>query len=136
MSGAISAGVVYASLVFGAGFLLGSIRVPFFVPWLGVRLAELIEMPFMFIIITKSAQYVVRLFALQDRVLTQLLTGFVALELLVGLEVFISIVVFGRTASQFFDRDPISGSVYFGMLCLCALMPYIASYTPKFGSQH
>lgn len=38
-------GVAYFGLVFGAGFLLGCIRVPFLVPRLGARVAELLEMP-------------------------------------------------------------------------------------------
>ena len=102
---------------------------PFIVPWLGERFAELLEIAFMFLIITKSALYVVRVFAIQDRALIRLLTGFTALELLVGVKELISVVVFGRTESESFgDRDSVSGSVYFGMLCSCALMPYISSY--------
>ena len=52
----IKAGMTYFALVFGAGFLLGSIRVPFLVPRLGERAAELIEMPFMFVAIVVSAR--------------------------------------------------------------------------------
>ena len=43
----IKAGIAYFALVFGAGFVLGMIRVPFLVPRLGERVAELVEMPFM-----------------------------------------------------------------------------------------
>ena len=59
------AGIAYFALVFGTGFLLGIIRVPFLVPRLGVRTAELIEMPFMFVAILFAARYVVRRFALK-----------------------------------------------------------------------
>ena len=45
------AGTAYFALVFGAGFVMGAIRVPLLVPRLGERVAELIEMPFMCIVI-------------------------------------------------------------------------------------
>ena len=105
---------------------------PFIVPWLGQRVAELLEMPFMYVIITKSAEYIVRHFALQDRALIRLLAGFTAVELLVGVEELVSVVVFGHRPSDFFtDRDPVSGWIYFGMLGLFAFMPYILSFTKK-----
>lgn len=44
---ALKAVTVYFARVFATGFVLGSIRVPFLVPRLGVRYAELIEMPIM-----------------------------------------------------------------------------------------
>lgn len=58
------AGVAYFALVFGAGFVLGSIRVPILVPRLGERMAELIEMPFMFVVVLCSARFIIRRFAL------------------------------------------------------------------------
>ena len=58
----IKAGMTYFALVFGAGFVLGSIRVPFLVPRLGERAAELIEMPFMFVVILVSARFITNRF--------------------------------------------------------------------------
>ena len=55
----IKAGLAYFALVFGAGFVLGSIRVPFLVPRFGERVAELIEMPIMFVVILVSARFIV-----------------------------------------------------------------------------
>lgn len=40
----VRAGLAYCGLVFGAGFVLGAVRVPFVVPRLGERVAELVEM--------------------------------------------------------------------------------------------
>jgi hypothetical protein len=44
----VKAAASYFALVLGTGLVLGSIRVPFLVPRLGERSAELLEMPFMF----------------------------------------------------------------------------------------
>jgi len=60
----IKAGFAYFSLAFGAGFVMGAIRVPFLVPRLGERLAELIEMPFMFIVIVLAARFITKRFGL------------------------------------------------------------------------
>jgi hypothetical protein len=53
----------YFALVFGAGFLLGMIRVPFLVPRMGARVAELLEMPIQFVVIVFAARFIVRRFA-------------------------------------------------------------------------
>lgn len=50
----------YFGIVFGVGLLLGAVRVPFLVPHLGERVAELAEMPLMFIAIFLVAGHVVR----------------------------------------------------------------------------
>jgi len=49
--------LLYFSLVFAAGCVIGSIRVPFVQPVLGVRYAELLEMPIMAVVIWQAAQY-------------------------------------------------------------------------------
>ena len=42
------------------------LRVPFLVPLLGVRVAEFVEMPLMFVVILLAAQFVVARFALES----------------------------------------------------------------------
>ena len=59
----IEAGFIYFLLVFGLGFVLGAIRVPFLVPRLGKRKAELLEMPFMLLGIVLASQFVVTKYA-------------------------------------------------------------------------
>ena len=46
----LKAGMLYFVFVFGAGFLLGPIRILWIVPRLGTRVAELLEAPIMFVI--------------------------------------------------------------------------------------
>ena len=46
----VKAGVLYFALVFGAGFVLGTIRTLWIVPRLGTRMAEMMETPIMLMI--------------------------------------------------------------------------------------
>lgn len=117
---------LYFALVLGAGFVLGSIRVPLLVPRLGERYAELLEMPIMFLVIVMAARYVVRRFSLPARLAVRLQMGFAALGMSVLAELLLATVLQGRSLAAFIaSRDPVSGSVYLGMLLLFALMPAI-----------
>ena len=118
--------VLYFALVLGTGFALGTIRVPFLVPRLGERYAELLEMPFMFVAIVLAARYVVRRFNLPASLSVRLQVGFAALAMSVLAELLLTTVLQGRSLVQFIaSRDPVSGSVYLVMLLLFALMPSI-----------
>ncbi len=122
----IKAGMTYFALVFGAGFVLGSIRVPFLVPRLGERVAELLEMPFMFVAVVVAARFITRRFALPANVLARLGAGFLALVLLLAAEVLLAVALQDRTLGEYVaSRDPVSGSVYLAMLGLFALMPLV-----------
>lgn len=121
---AAKAGVSYFTFVFAAGFALGLIRVPFLVPRLGVRDAELLEMPFMFVAILLSARFVVRHFKLPPTTKVRLTTGIIALALLIAAELLLATLLQGRSLMQYIaGRDPVSGSVYLAMLAVFALMP-------------
>jgi hypothetical protein len=118
--------LLYFALVLGTGFALGTIRVPFLVPRLGERYAELLEMPFMFVTIVLAARYVVRRFDLPASLSVRLQVGFTALAMSVLAELLLATVLQGRSLAQFIaSRDPVSGSVYLVMLLLFALMPSI-----------
>jgi len=122
----IKAGITYFALVFGAGFVLGIIRVPFLVPRLGERVAELVEMPFMLVAILLAARFIIRRFSLPANVLARLGAGFVALGLLVAAEVLLAVALQDRTLGEYVaSRDPVSGSVYLAMLVLFAVMPLV-----------
>lgn len=122
----IKAGITYFALVFGAGFVLGSIRVPFLVPRLGERAAELIEMPFMFVVVLVSARFITNRFSLPANALVRLGAGFFALGLLVAAEVLLAVAFQDRTLGEYVaSRDPVSGIVYLAMLVLFAVMPLV-----------
>ena len=130
----IKAGIAYFALVFGAGFVLGMIRVPFLVPRLGERVAELIEMPFMLVVILWSARFVVMRFRPPATVRARLGTGFVALCLLVAAEVLLAVALQDRTLGEYVSRrDPVSGGVYLAMLGVFALMPLLLKRTASAG---
>lgn len=119
----LKAGLVYFALVFAAGFLLGLVRVPLLVPRLGVRFAELLEMPLMLLVIVCSARYVVRRYRLLHW-RSRLLVGVIALSLLAAAELLFAALLRGQTPAEYVaSRDPVSGAVYLGMLLLFAAMP-------------
>ena len=121
-----TAGVAYFALVFGAGFILGSIRVPFLVPHLGERVAELLEMPFMLAVVWLSARFVARRFTLSTATSVRLGVGLVALGLLVAAELVLAVAIQGRSLGEYIaSRDRVSGSVYLVLLVLFSLMPLI-----------
>ncbi len=120
------AGVAYFALVFAAGFLMGAVRVPFLVPRLGVRIAELLEMPVMFFVIVCSARYVTRRFVLPASAAVRLSVGGIALVLLLSAELVLAAFLEGLAPTQYvMSRDPVSGGVYLAMLVLFAAMPLI-----------
>jgi hypothetical protein len=118
--------VVYFALVFGTGFALGLIRVPFLVPRIGERYAELLEMPFMLVAIVLAARLVVRRYRLTRA--ASLVVGAAALVLLLGAEWLAGVWLQGRSFADYVaDRDPVSGTAYAWMLLIFALMPWIAA---------
>ena len=55
----VKAGVLYFALVFGAGFVLGTIRTVWIVPRIGTRMSELMETPIMLVISIVAARWTV-----------------------------------------------------------------------------
>ncbi len=117
--------ITYFAIVFGAGFVLGIGRVAVLVPAVGVRAAELIEMPIMFIVIILAAKLVTRRLPPRQH-LSHLVTGtFAMLILLIAELVMVMLSQGGEIAQYIQQRDPVSGSVYLAMLILFGLMPWL-----------
>jgi hypothetical protein len=120
----LRAGLTYFALVFGAGFLLGSIRVTVLVPRLGVRTAELLEMPFMLVVIVAAARLVVRRHLDGLGFASRLGAGFIGLCLLLVAELLLAVGLTGTSIAAYVaSRDPVSGPVFLLMLVLFAFMP-------------
>lgn len=123
---ALRAAAAYFALVFGAGFVLGSIRVLFLVPRLGERSAELLETPLMLLVVVLAARFVVRRFSLPRWLALRVGVGVVALVLLLLAELLLAVAIQDRSLPEYIaSRDPVSGIVYLGALALFAAMPSI-----------
>ena len=122
----IQAALVYFAIVLGTGFALGMVRVPFLVPRIGERWAELLEMPIMATVIYLAAGFLLRRFPEIASPTMSLIAGVLALVLSVAAELALATVLQDRTLSEFIaSRDKVSGSVYVALLLLFAVMPRI-----------
>jgi hypothetical protein len=145
----VKAGAIYFALVFGAGFLLGTIRVLWLVPAVGSRTAELLEMPAMLMVIIISARWVVRHFGEAMRSgticaqrpagrsdkwsLTPWLgIGVIALALILLSDFTVVLWIRGLSLSQYIEAfDPVAGTAYFVMLGLFAVMPLLVALASR-----
>lgn len=126
----LKAGFMYFGLVFVAGFALGIIRVPLVAPRLGVRLAELLEMPLMIL-----ASYFAARFCLQRlgpfTAIRRLVIGGIALAFLVIAELGLTLAM-GQGIGQYVaSRDPVSGIAYLISLALFSTMPLFTGRGPS-----
>jgi len=124
----LKAGALYFALVFGAGFVLGAVRVLWIVPRAGTRTAELMEMPFMLLVTILAAWWVVRRFSLPATPMIRLSAGFIALSFLLLADFTVVLAVRRLTVAQHLaGRDPVAGSVYILMLLVFAVMPLLVA---------
>lgn len=121
----LKAGAIYFAIVFGTGFILGSIRVVLLVPRVGERIAELIETPVMLVVIVLAARWAAR--RVTARTPRKLLAiGSVALSLLLACEATVVLWLRGLTIREYLaTRDPVAGVVYAAMLVVFAIMPLL-----------
>ena len=124
----LKAGVLYFALVFGAGFVLGAIRILWVVPRFGIRIAELMETPIMLVVTILAARRVVRHLAVPPMPSRRLGMGCVALCLMLIAEFTLVLSFRGLSISEYLaTRDPVSGSVYYAMLGAFCIMPLLVA---------
>ena len=75
----LKVGVLYCAIVFGAGFVLGPIRILWVVPRFGTRMAELMEAPIMIVVTILAARRIVRRLGLPPTTSSRLGMGCIAL---------------------------------------------------------
>ena len=126
MAPAIRAGLCYFALTFGAGFVLGPLRMLVLVPRVGARVAELAELPVMIVVTWLAARWTIRRFHVPSSTRLRLVMGALALALLLAAELSLVQPLRGLTLEQYFaTRDPVSGTAYYATLVLLSLMPII-----------
>jgi hypothetical protein len=122
----LKAGALYFALVFGAGFVLGAIRILWVVPSFGTRIAELMETPFMFGVTIVAARWIVRRLAVPPKLSSRLGMGCVGLGLMLTAEFTLVLWLRGLSISEYLaSRDPVSGMVYYVMLGVFCIMPLL-----------
>jgi hypothetical protein len=98
------------------------------VPYLGVRLAELMETPLMLLASFYFARLAVRRFG-PFAPANRLAIGAIALAFLLAAELGITVFVQGQTLAQYLaSRDPVSGVAYLLSLIVFALMPLLVGH--------
>ena len=116
---------IYFALVFGAGFLLGILRVLVLVPRLGERFAELAEAPIMLAAIFLAARFVVHRYPARHSG-EWLASGGIALLILVLVEFTVLLGLRGLSLTDYLaGRDPVAGVVYLVLLTIFAVLPWI-----------
>jgi len=124
----VKAGVLYFALVFGAGFVLGTIRTLWVVPRFGTRMAELMEMPIMLAITIVAARWTVLRLSAPIMWSARLEMGCVALVLMLIAEFGFVLWIRGISIRDYLaTRDPVSGTVYYAMLVAFAIMPLLVA---------
>jgi hypothetical protein len=120
----LKAGVLYFALVFGAGFVLGPIRILWLAPRFGTRAAELVEAPVMLVVIIFAARWTTARPAVSATPSGRLGVGLIALGLLLIAEFTLVLRLRGLTIPEYMaSRDSVSGTVYYVMLGVFAVMP-------------
>jgi len=123
----LKAGVLYFALVFGAGVVLGPVRILWIVPRFSTRMAELMETPIMLVVIIASARWIVRRLAVSSTTSSRLGMSCVAFILLLVAEFTVVLWLGSMSMSEYFaSRDPVSGTVYYATLAVFAAMPLFA----------
>jgi hypothetical protein len=124
----LKAGMLYFVFVFGAGFLLGPIRIFWVVPRLGTRVAELLEAPIMFVITIVAARWIVRRLAVPSTLSSRLSMGGIGLSLLLIGEFALVLWLRGLSIREYLaGRDAVAATVYYVMLGAFAIMPLLVA---------
>ncbi len=117
--------LAYFGLVFGAGFLLGPLRVLVLEPRVGARWAELIELPLMLVVIVLAARWVVRGPGSGLSVARCRVAGLLAMGAVLVADFGVGIWVRGMTPTEVLTlRDPVSGIAYYLTVLAFGLMPW------------
>ncbi|WP_375588981.1 hypothetical protein ABWH89_18775 [Hoeflea alexandrii] len=97
---ALNAAAAYFCATFAAGFVLGTIRTLLVEPTTGALGAVALELPLMLAVSWIACGWALRRFDLESRFSPRLVMGVVALALLMGAELFVSVLLAGRSPGE------------------------------------
>jgi hypothetical protein len=127
MKGIVKAGAAYFGCVFAAGFVVGAIRVDWVVPRLGLRAAELLEMPVMLAVMLVAARTLDRRGTMPGGRGARVAAGVLALVFMLLAELVTVLWLSPLPLREYLARrDPVSGTAYVVMLVAFALVPALA----------
>jgi hypothetical protein len=124
----LKAGLLYFAIVFGAGFVFGTIRTLWVVPRTGTRLAELMEAPMMLVVTIVTARQIVLQLRIPSVVSARIAMGGIALRFLLFAEFGPVLWLRGLSIREYLaTRDHVSGTAYYLLLGLFAIMPLLTA---------
>lgn len=100
MGRAVKAGGLYFVLIFGLGFVLGTVRTLLIEPRVGLGTATLVELPVMLVASWLACGWVIRRLAVPRQASARLVMGSVAFLLLMAGELGVSTLLMGRTVAE------------------------------------
>jgi len=128
----LKAGALYFAMVFGVGCLIGPVRILWLVPRVGVRSAELMEAPIMLVVSLYAAHWTIRWLTMPAIVSSRLGMGILALALMLMAEFSLVLWLRGMSLKQYLaTRDPVSGTVYYLVLGMFAVIPVFVGAKPE-----
>ncbi|MGB5483216.1 hypothetical protein [Parasphingorhabdus sp.] len=130
MANLLKAGMFYFLGVFALGFILGSMRLFFLVPFTGPVVAILIEIPLMLLFAWFFCRFLTGRFEIPPETNQRLVMGLVAFAFLMTGEALIAILLQeGRLTDFIMTFDLPENRVGLGAQIAFALFPLIQSYT-------
>jgi hypothetical protein len=116
--------LVYFAIVFGCGFVFGTIRTLWVVPHIGTRSAELLETPIMLVVSFIAARWTVLRLNIPSARSPRLVMGCVALAFLLAAEFGFVSWIRGLSIREYLATgDPVARSIYYVTLGVFAIMP-------------
>jgi hypothetical protein len=91
-------------------------------------MAELMEAPIMFMVTIVAARWIVRRLSVPSKLSSRLGMGYIALGFMLVAEFTLVLWLRGLSISEYLaSQDPVSGTVYYAMLGVFAIMPLLVA---------
>lgn len=136
MANVLKAGTFYFLGVFTLGFGLGAMRMFFLVPYTGVVIAVLIEIPLMLLFAWFLCRFLTGRLDISPAIYDRLVMGGVAISLVMAGEVLIALLLLDGTVTEFFVAfDLPENRIGLGAQIAFALFPLVQSYAENRGER-